>query len=194
MAFFFVPRTFGKYSYFPYPTSTLPNSIVSHSLFLGIFILQGTSLMASVSAYPPLHTAEHLITRLLYSRFPTLTDFTTRLKSRKCVVEFSYEAQITEADRAALEAQLKEIAASDLPITIDFIPRKVAAATMPNLHQVPADADPVRIVRVGAGNTLVDERCCIGTHVQSTEEIHEPRLPTLRQEEGKWRITLVVSD
>lgn len=150
--------------------------------------------MASVSAYPPLHTAEHLITRLLYTRFSTLQEFSTRLKSRKCVVEFAYDGKITEADRLALESQLKGIAEADLPVTIDFLPREVAAATMPNLHQVPADADPVRIVRVGVGESLADERCCIGTHVKMTGEIHEPRLPTLRQEEGKWRITLVVSD
>lgn len=150
--------------------------------------------MASVSAYPPLHTAEHLITRLIYTRFPALEDFSTRLKSRKCVVEFAYEGSVTEGDRIALESQLKAIALADLPVTIEFLPREVAVRTMPNLHQVPVDADPVRIVRVGVGESLADERCCIGTHVQSTGEIHEPRLPTLRQEEGKWRITLVVSD
>ncbi len=150
--------------------------------------------MASVSAYPPLHTAEHLITRLLYTRFPTLYDFNTRLKSRKCVVEFAYEGTVTQEDRSAVEEQLKAIALADLPVTIGFIPRQVATLTMPNLHQVPADADPVRIVRVGAGDTLVDERCCIGIHVRSTAEIHEPRLPTLRQEDGKWRITLLVND
>lgn len=150
--------------------------------------------MASVSAYPPLHTAEHLITRLLYTRFPTLQEFSTRLKSRKCVVEFVYDGTVTEVDRMALESQLKEIATANLFVTIHFLPRQVAVRTMPNLHQVPVDADPVRIVRVGRGENLADERCCIGTHVHSTGEIHEPRLPTLRQEEGKWRITLVVSD
>jgi Ser-tRNA(Ala) deacylase AlaX len=150
--------------------------------------------MASVSAYPPLHTAEHLMTRLLYTRFPTLEAFSTRLKSRKCVIEFTYDGMVTEGDRSALESQLKKISEANLPVTIDFLPREVATQTMPNLHQVPADADPVRIVRVGAGDSLADERCCIGTHVQTTGEIHEPRLPTLRQEEGKWRITLVVSD
>lgn len=150
--------------------------------------------MAAANAYPPLHTAEHLMTRLLFTRFPTLRDFTVRLKSRKCVIEFAHEDSITDADRSLLERQLRDIVAADLPVTIHFLPRAIAEATMPNLHQVPSDADPVRIVRVGEGDTLADERCCIGTHVQSTGEIHEPRLPTLRQEEGKWRITLVVSD
>ncbi len=150
--------------------------------------------MASVTAYPPLHTAEHLITRLVQTRFPTLHTFTTRLKSRKCVVEFDYSGNVTEEDRKALEQALQEIAAAHLPVTIRFIPRAEAEATMPNLHQVPDDADPVRIVQVGEGETLADERCCIGTHIANTSEIHEPRLPTLRWEEGRWRLTLVVSD
>lgn len=150
--------------------------------------------MAAVTAYPPLHTAEHLITRLVHTRFPTLYDFKTRLKSRKCVVEFGYDGAVTEADRKALEEQLKGIAVAELRVTIRFIPRAEAEATMPNLYQVPEDADPVRIVQVGEGNSLADERCCIGNHVANTNEIHDPRLPTLRQEEGRWRLTLVVSD
>ena len=150
--------------------------------------------MASVTAYPPLHTAEHLITRLVHTRFSACYDFKTRLKSRKCVVEFGYEGDVTEADRQALEQELKSIAATSLPVVIRFIPRTEAEATMPNLYQVPEDADPVRIVQVGEGASLVDERCCIGNHVANTSEIHEPRLPTLRQEEGRWRLTLVVND
>ena len=58
--------------------------------------------MGAHTAHPPLHTAEHLLTRLLHDRFPGLTDFQTRLKSRKGVIAFAYEGPITEADRRAL--------------------------------------------------------------------------------------------
>nr|MBA3530517.1 hypothetical protein [Ardenticatenales bacterium] len=73
--------------------------------------------MGNFTVHPPLHTAEHLITRLLHTRFPELTDFQTRLKSRKGVVSFTYEGTITEEDRAALEQALKEISAAALPVT-----------------------------------------------------------------------------
>ncbi|MGB0389780.1 MAG: hypothetical protein ACPGWR_33585, partial [Ardenticatenaceae bacterium] len=64
---------------------------------------------------------------------------------------------------------------------------------LPNLHQVPSEADPVRVVRIGEGDSLADERACIGTHVANTSEIKKPRLPTLRQEgENRWRINLMV--
>ncbi|HEX8682598.1 MAG TPA: hypothetical protein VF707_09820 [Ardenticatenaceae bacterium] len=149
--------------------------------------------MGAHTAHPPLHTAEHLLTRLLHERFPDLTDFQTRLKSRKGVISFTYGGRMTEADRLALEQALQQISADALPVTVGFLPRAEAEARLPNMFQVPDDADPVRVVRVGEGEKVADERACIGTHVANTAEIVNPRLPTLREEEpGRWRVTLVV--
>ncbi len=149
--------------------------------------------MGSHTAHPPLHTAEHLLTRLLHERFPDLRDFNTRLKSRKAVVTFAYAGNITEADRAELEAALQAISAAALPVSTSTMAWAEAEARLPNLHQVPERSERVRVVRVGEGATLADERACIGTHVATSAEIVNPRLPTLRQEEpGHWRLTLVV--
>jgi misacylated tRNA(Ala) deacylase len=149
--------------------------------------------MGAHTAHPPLHTAEHLLTQLLHERFPGLTDFQTRLKSRKGVITFAYEGPITEADRLALEQALQQISADALPVMVSFLPRAEAEARLPNMFQVPDDADPVRVVRVGDGEKVADERACIGTHVANTAEIVSPRLPTLREEEpDRWRVTLVV--
>lgn len=149
--------------------------------------------MGAHTAHPPLHTAEHLLTRLLHDRFSGLTDFQVRLKSRKGVVTFSYNGPITEADRRALEQALQQISANALPVTVGFLPRAEAEERLPNMFQVPDDANPVRVVRVGEGENVADERACIGTHVTSTAEIVNPRLPTVREEErGRWRVTLVV--
>ncbi len=149
--------------------------------------------MSSYTAYPPLHTAEHLLTRLIHERLPTLQDFNTRLKSRKAVLSFAYDGDVAEADREALEAAAQEIVDAALPVTTSYLPREEAETRLPNLHQVREDADPVRVVRIGEGDCLVDERACIGTHVANTSEIHDLRLTTLRQEEpGRWRINLVV--
>lgn len=149
--------------------------------------------MGSHTAHPPLHTAEHLITRLLHERYPALHDFNTRLKSRKAIITFRYAGALDETDRAALEGALQAISAAALPVSEAMMPRTEAEQRLPNMHQVPDDADPVRVVRVGVGAQLVDERACIGEHVANTREIVNPRLPTLRQEEpGAWRLNLVV--
>jgi misacylated tRNA(Ala) deacylase len=150
--------------------------------------------MASETVYPPLHTAEHLLTRLLCERFQALSNLQIRLKSRKAVFTFSYEGLITPADRESLELALQEIARADLPVIEGSVPRSEALARLPNMHQVPEDADPVRVIQVGVSTGTVDERACIGRHVTSTASIANPRLPTLREEEpGVWRLTLVVS-
>ena len=149
--------------------------------------------MASHTAHAALHTAEHLVTRLLHDRFPTLTQFKTRLKSRKCVVTFTYEGQVTEADCAMIQERLQAISAAALPISATYMERVEAETRLPNMHQVPADADKIRVVRVGEANELVDERACIGHHVVNTSEIKNPRLPTLRREDAtRWRINLMV--
>jgi len=40
--------------------------------------------------------------------------------------------------------------------------RAEAEKRLPNMHQVPADGDRIRVVRVGEGQQLADERACIG--------------------------------
>lgn len=149
--------------------------------------------MGAHTAYPPLHTAEHLLTRLLYNRFTRLTNFGVRLKSRKAVVTFACDQPLEESDRVTLEVALQAIAAATLPVTVSFMARAEAEHALPNLHQVPAEADPVRVITVGGDDQVVDRRACIGVHVADTSQILNPRLPTLREDEPyQWRITLVV--
>lgn len=149
--------------------------------------------MASHTAHTALHTAEHLLTRLLHDRFPTLNQFKTRLKSRKCVVTFAYEGDVTQADCAMIQEKLQAISGAGLPVSTAYMGRAEAEKRLPNMYQVPADGDTIRVVRVGEGDELADERACIGHHVANTSEIKNPRLPTLRQEgDTHWRVNLVV--
>jgi misacylated tRNA(Ala) deacylase len=144
--------------------------------------------MGFANAYPPLHSAEHLLTAVLCRRFPTIHDYSSRLKSRKCVFEFHYDSALTDAEMQAVEAEVQAIAARNLPVETFIIPRD-QANHLPNLHQVPTDADTVRVVRLGDA----DERACIGQHVAHTGEIINFRITTLRQEQpGLWRINFVV--
>ena len=159
---------------------------------LSIFCSE-SMIMASHTAHAALHTAEHLVTRLLHDRFPTLTEFKTRLKSRKCVVTFAYEGDVTQADCATMQEKLHAISAAALPVSATYMERAEAEIRLPNMHQVPADAESIRVVRVGEKDNLADERACIGHHVANTSEIKNPRLPTLRREgAARWRINLVV--
>ena len=133
------------------------------------------------------------MTRLLTERAAGLRAFESRLKSRKAVLSFDYDGELGEADRAALEGALRELCEAALPVSEATMGREEAVMRLPNMHQVPPGDGPVRVVRVGAGEPLADERACIGEHVAHTGEILNPRLPTLRREaDGRWRVTLVV--
>lgn len=144
--------------------------------------------MGTTSAYPPLHTAEHLLTAVLARHFPEMTNHISRFKSRKCVFEFDYPHPISAGQIAAVEAELQAIIAAAAAVTTFELSRE-QARYLPNLHQVPGDAGTVRVVRIGE----YDTRACIGQHVSLTREIERLRLPTFTEiEAGHWRVNLVV--
>lgn len=149
--------------------------------------------MGGSTAYPPLHTAEHLLTSLLFARFANVTAFRSRLKSRKAVLTFRCEDFPDESDRQTLERELRQCCAAGLPVSSRMMGRDEAEQTLPNMHQVPPAMAQIRAVRIGEPPRVADDRACVGQHVSTTAEIIAPRLPTLRAEsEGGWRLTLVV--
>ncbi|MSP13852.1 MAG: hypothetical protein EXR62_12965 [Chloroflexi bacterium] len=144
--------------------------------------------MGTTSAYPPLHTAEHLLTAILARHFPEMTNYASRFKSRKCVFEFDYPHPIPVDQVKAVESELQAIISAAAAVTTYELDRE-QAGFLPNLHQVPADAGTVRVVRIGE----YDMRACIGQHVSHTYEIEHLRLPTFMEiETGRWRVNLVV--
>lgn len=83
-------------------------------------------------------------------------------------------------DKGALERQLAEIIARDLPVTEDWITDAELAAN-PGLVKTmsvtpPAGQGYVRLIRIGAGEDQVDLQPCGGTHVARTGEIGPVRL------------------
>jgi len=83
-------------------------------------------------------------------------------------------------DKDALERQLAEIIARDLPVTEDWITDAQLAAN-PSLVKTMSVKPPtgqgyVRLIRIGAGEDQVDLQPCGGTHVARTGEIGPVRL------------------
>ncbi|MEM7074564.1 MAG: alanyl-tRNA editing protein [Pseudomonadota bacterium] len=83
-------------------------------------------------------------------------------------------------DKAALERQLNEMIARDLPVTATWIPEADLRAR-PELVKTltvapPMDGSDVRLIRIGEGDPPVDLQPCGGTHVARTAEIGALRL------------------
>lgn len=126
--------------------------------------------MGDPLAYPPLHSAEHLLTSLLEAHFPALTGYEARLKSRKCVMEFDHPTPLTEAHLAPVVQAMQAAIAQDWPVTVTEVPR-VEAGRLPNLDEIPADLDTVRVIAIGPY-----PRACRGQHVARTGNIQGFRM------------------
>ena len=121
--------------------------------------------MGDPLAYPPLHSAEHLLTSLLEARFPALSGYEARLKSRKCVMEFDHPTSLTEADLTPVVEAMQAAIAENWPVTVTEIPR-AEAVHVPNLDEIPGDLDTVRVIGIGSY-----PRACRGQHVARTGDI-----------------------
>jgi misacylated tRNA(Ala) deacylase len=83
-------------------------------------------------------------------------------------------------DVAALEAQLNEYVAADLPIAAEWISEQELAAQPEMVKTMkvkpPVGQGRVRLIRIGAGADTLDLQPCGGTHVRSTAEIGRLRI------------------
>ncbi|RYH10268.1 alanyl-tRNA editing protein [Tropicimonas sp. IMCC6043] len=94
-------------------------------------------------------------------------------------------------DREALEADLNDLVARNLPVTEDWISDAELAAN-PGLVKTmsvmpPTGQGRVRLIRIGAGETQVDLQPCGGTHVAATGEIGRLRIGKVEKKGARNR-------
>ncbi len=144
--------------------------------------------MGTTQAYPPLHTAEHLLTAALQRRLPAMSNYTSRFKSRKCVFEFDHPEPVLPEVIVEVEQEIKDIITRQVLVE-EWLRPRAEAGDLPNLHQVPQEADPVRVVQVGP----YDARACSGVHVAHSGEIRDFRVASFRQVgPSRYRVNIVV--
>lgn len=139
---------------------------------------------------PRMHSAEHILTAAMIKLFACGRPFTTHLEKKKSKADYHLARPVTEAEAAALERQVNEVIAADLPVTEEFISREQAAQTH-CLDRLPEHAqDRVRIVKIGD----YDACPCIGPHVNSTREIGSFRLVSTSWENGAVRVRFKLAE
>ena len=90
----------------------------------------------------------------------------------------------TDEQIAAIEQQVNDVIAKQLPVTAEFVTRDNVPAGV-DLGKLPADAsETLRIIRVGD----YDICACIGTHVGNTREIGTFRIISHSYENGTLRL------
>ena len=118
------------------------------------------------SATARAHTAEHVLSAVMASLHGSPRNTAAHLGAKKSRVDFPVDRPIDDADARPIEDAVNAAIRADHPVAVALLPRADAAERV-DLTKVPADADPIRVVRIGD----LDETACVGDHVGRTSEI-----------------------
>ena len=135
--------------------------------------------------YPPMHTAEHLISGTISRMLGCGRPFTTHIERKKSKCDFRFDRNLTEDEIHTIEQTVNQAIAAQVDVTSELMPHELAAQTF-DLERLPDEAGngPVRIVRVGE----YDACPCIGSHVENTREIPPVRIISTDCTDGVLRV------
>ena len=132
----------------------------------------------------PMHTAEHILNQTMVRMFGCERSRNAHIERKKSKCDYTLPYAPTDEQIAAIEQQVNDVIAKQLPATAEFVTRDNVPAGV-DLGKLPADAsETLRIIRVGD----YDICACIGTHVGNTREIGTFRIISHSYENGTLRI------
>jgi len=118
-------------------------------------------------AFPPAHTAEHLLNQTMIRLFGCERSYNAHVERKKSKMSFHLDHKPTKQDEREIERRMQQLIEDDLPVTFEFVDRDHLPDSV-SLSRLPADAgEVVRLVRIGD----YDVCPCIGRHVRSTGQI-----------------------
>ncbi len=112
-----------------------------------------------------MHTAEHLLSAVMRKHFGASRNLEFHLGEKKTKCDYKPDRSLSCADIKSIETLVNEQVARNLPVSSYVIHRQTA--TEYDLWKVPAEAEQIRIVRIGD----YDAQPCRGEHVNATAEI-----------------------
>lgn len=118
-------------------------------------------------AFPPAHTAEHLLNQTMVRMFGCGRSFNAHVERKKSKMSFRLERKPTRQQEKEIERRMNELIEADLPVTYETVRRRELPPEI-DASRLPDDAgDVVRLVCIGD----YDVCPCIGRHVRSTAQI-----------------------
>ena len=139
----------------------------------------------------PMHTAEHILNATMVKMFGCPRSRNAHIERKKSKCDYLLNNEPSQEDIVGIEQRVNEIISSNLPVTVEFVPKEEAASIV-DLSKLPDDAsDTLRIVRIGD----YDACACIGAHVNNTGEIAPFKIISAdytpsedKNTPGKWRV------
>lgn len=136
------------------------------------------------SEYPPAHTAEHMLNQTMMRMFGCERSKNMHIERKKSKINYTLAECPTPEQIAAVEKQMNDLIAQNLPVTYQFVTRDTIPEGV-KLDKLPEDAsETLRLVCIGD----YDICPCIGTHVESTAQIGHFRITSTSYNEGSFRI------
>jgi Ser-tRNA(Ala) deacylase AlaX len=118
-------------------------------------------------AFPPAHTAEHLLNQVMVRMFGCERSYNAHIERKKSKMSFHLDHKPSRQEEKEIERQMLSLIEDDLPVTFEYC----TLQTLPegiNRERLPEDVgDEIRLVRIGN----FDVCPCIGKHVRSTAQI-----------------------
>ena len=131
-----------------------------------------------------MHTAEHILTRVMRDRFGATRNFEMHLTKKKGKCDYDVPRDLGPEDLAEIERLVNEVIARDLPVETETIPLEEAREKY-DLWKLPEGVREVRIVRIGD----FDATPCAGEHVRRTGELGRFVVVSAdRKEDGLLRV------
>lgn len=136
------------------------------------------------SEYPPMHTAEHILNQTMIRMFGCGRSHNAHIERKKSKCDYLLDKAPGAEAMAEVERRVNETIGQRLPVTVEFLTRREAAA-IADLSKLPGNvSETLRIVRVGD----YDACACIGEHVSNTSEIGRFKLLNYDYADGRLRL------
>ncbi len=130
-----------------------------------------------------MHTAEHILTAVMRKHYATPRNLEFHLNEKKTKCDYLVPNPLTQQDIEQIENLVNQEIAKNHSVTPHTLNR--GEAVNYDLWKVPADAQEIRIVKIGD----FDEQPCEGNHVSNTDEIGKFRISSFElRENGRIRI------
>ena len=130
-----------------------------------------------------MHTAEHILTRVMKDHFGATRNFEMHLSEKKSKCDYDVPGELSEEDIRKIEGLVNAEIEKGHPVKSEVIPLSEAKGY--DLWKVPEGATEIRIVRIGD----FDATPCAGEHVANTAELARFKIISYsRKADGLLRI------
>lgn len=118
-------------------------------------------------AFPPAHTAEHLLNQIMVRMFGCERSYNAHIERKKSKMSFHLDHKPSRQEEKEIERQMVSLIEEDLPVTFEYCTLQTLPEDI-SRERLPEDVDDeIRLVRIGD----FDVCPCIGKHVRSTAQI-----------------------